>query len=87
MRGRSGGYARGVEVVGRGDGRGGGDGDAAVLRLLQGEAFAGEGDVVACDEGVVGALGDVDGDGGDAIDPGVVGVVLEADWVSQCPVA
>ena len=55
------------------------DGDAAVLRLLQGEAFAGESDVGARDEGVVGALGDVDGGGGDAFDPSVVGVVLEAD--------
>ena len=79
MRRRRGGYARGVEVIGRGDGARRGDGDAAVLRLLQGEAFAGECDVGARDEGIVGALGDGDGGGGDAFDPGVVGVVLEAD--------
>ena len=85
MRGWGGGYACGVEVIGRRDGLRRGDSDAAVLRLLQGEAFAGESDVRACDEGVVGALWDVDCDGGNTVDPGVVGVVLEAD--GKLPVA
>src|ERR1700733_6406631 len=85
MRRRRGGYACCVEVIGRGGGARRGDGDAAVLGFLQGEAFTGERDIVACDEGVVGALGDGDGGRWDAVDPGVVGVVLEAD--AALPVA
>src|SRR6202011_4561140 len=64
------GDARGVEVVGRGEGAVGWDGDAAVLGLLLGEAFARQREVRTPEDGVVLAFGDGDRGGGDALDPG-----------------
>ena len=66
-------------MVARGRGAGQRYADAAVLRLLLGEALAGYLEVREAELRVVGSGGDLDVDRGDALDPGLVDIVAEAD--------